>query len=591
MASLATDNWVSVNNSIVVVIIFLFCIYNFCQFRFRSFELSDVIIYIISAIYSICLVLGCNLILFSTSAITSPKTWLKVIGLFPFFCVVVFNFLDKKFTLNIQRMGSENSLSEFVNRLGSKKRLFLWWALIFIAWVPYLIVCHPGILGYDAAVQLNEFARGTITTHHPLLHTLLLGYLVKMNNGNFSELSVRHGVMIYSLLQMICLSFSFACMENFIIRKKSFGIFSGFTLLVMMFLPINPIMAISTTKNTLFTAFFILNVLMLYKFLENNKVIDSLPFDLIYIVVSFFSMAFLNQMFYVFVLTSVIIFIICKKKKKIAIVSILSIFIFTFWNGPITKKMGVINDPNDRTRETMSLPIAQLSRTATFYSDSISHSDLKHIKQYVPEYKNYQKFPAVTDPLKNTFNAQYFRNDPKRFVDLWFKLGIRHPVSYFDAFGKLTLPLWYPNFYKDPSIPEPYWEYNNIYTFSGLTKRQIQRQGFYTRRYHGVFSPLNKLMESLTYKSSFIKLPFLPFLFSSGLPFWLILADIAIFTFKREWRFLGILVLPLLLWCTLLLGPEVILRYTYPLICCEPIFLLPIFDQFHMDENNLKFKK
>ena len=60
-------------------------------------------------------------------------------------------------------------------------------------------------------------------------------------------------------------------------------------------------------------------------------------------------------------------------------------------------------------------------------------------------------------------------------------------------------------------------------------------------------------------------------LFSSGLPFWLLLIFAAYFVYAKKYRYLAPALVIFALWGTLLLGPVVLYRYIYPMMMSVPI--------------------
>lgn len=49
------------------------------------------------------------------------------------------------------------------------------WLILMVGWLPVLLAYYPGIFAYDASNQVTQVLTGSYSTHHPLLHTLLLG--------------------------------------------------------------------------------------------------------------------------------------------------------------------------------------------------------------------------------------------------------------------------------------------------------------------------------------------------------------------------------------------------------------------------------
>ena len=94
---------------------------------------------------------------------------------------------------------------------GGKKRFWGAFALIFGGFCIPFATYYPAIMAYDVIPQLDQIRSGALTTHHPLIHTLLLkGCLVMGEALSFLPNADRAGLAMYSLLQMavmdLCLS-------------------------------------------------------------------------------------------------------------------------------------------------------------------------------------------------------------------------------------------------------------------------------------------------------------------------------------------------------------------------------------------------
>ena len=87
--------------------------------------------------------------------------------------------------LRVQRgkeIGSENRSSSVntVNHVVFDKHPLLFpFLLICLFWLPYLISFFPGMLQWDAAVALlGHYGVGIKSNHHPVIGTLLMGYIM-----------------------------------------------------------------------------------------------------------------------------------------------------------------------------------------------------------------------------------------------------------------------------------------------------------------------------------------------------------------------------------------------------------------------------
>ena len=61
-----------------------------------------------------------------------------------------------------------------------KRDFLINWGLMIILGIPVFMAEFPGFFVYDAQDELNEVLTRSFTTHHPLLHVLLMGGIVAL---------------------------------------------------------------------------------------------------------------------------------------------------------------------------------------------------------------------------------------------------------------------------------------------------------------------------------------------------------------------------------------------------------------------------
>ena len=81
------------------------------------------------------------------------------------------------------------------------------YAFILACYVPMLLITFPGSFAYDVPYQLRQVVTGQYSTHHPLLHTLLLGGLLQLGR-HLGDINI--GAALYTGLQMVLLAGCFA---------------------------------------------------------------------------------------------------------------------------------------------------------------------------------------------------------------------------------------------------------------------------------------------------------------------------------------------------------------------------------------------
>ena len=159
--------------------------------------------------------------------------------------------------------------------LFSVEHLKIWGVLILLN-LPVLLAENPGFFVYDAQEELNEVLTRTFTTHHPLVHVLLLGgtiALVHKVTGSWNA-----GILAYIIMQMLVITCIFAYVITYL-QKRGVGrksrilwtIYYGVFPTIVMYI-------LCSSKDGLFSAFFLLMTVLLIqlcekpiKFLEKNK--------------------------------------------------------------------------------------------------------------------------------------------------------------------------------------------------------------------------------------------------------------------------------------------------------------------------------
>ena len=149
---------------------------------------------------------------------TSFKSSYIISFLACFLILTAVNFLAFTFVPKLKLSKVHDSLSRFADRIGNRKLFFIVWLFIFLCWLPAFLLLYPGVLSYDAISQTQSALTVINSNHHPFLHTWLLSVFMKFGYNRFG--AYEHGVAIYSVLQMIVLSYALTRL-SFLLKKKN----------------------------------------------------------------------------------------------------------------------------------------------------------------------------------------------------------------------------------------------------------------------------------------------------------------------------------------------------------------------------------
>ncbi len=441
------------------------------------------------------------------------------------------------------------------------------WGIIFLLWIPTFLALFPGAFVYDAQEEYIEVITRNFNMHHPLLHVLALGGLV--HAAEYAGGSANTGIAVYVILQMLLMS---AILAYSIKKLESFGLKKTVLSCIMIFyglFPIFPMYAVCTAKDGLFTSFLYLVIVELAVYIlrveEFNPVIFTLG--------SVFMMLMRNNGVYAYIAAMAVI-IICelirsreKRVIKLMIIAVLSVVLFA---GANTVLKIATQATDHEHQEILTVPIQQLARTYTYSADVFTPKDIEDLHAYLPEENLITYRFRVSDVLKSGFNNAVYERDGASFRSLWFRIGVRKPMVYLNAWFGTSYGYWYPDALNNV------YEGNQMYTFQYADSSYF---GFETEP-PGVrdskFPVLERFYENLSLHQFQQKVPVISQLFSPGFMWWL-LAFVLCFIFSRGRKGLR-RVIPLLpavfVWLTVLLGPTTLVRYVIILWFVIPLYFI-----------------
>ncbi len=447
------------------------------------------------------------------------------------------------------------------------KTYFYIWGLIFLAWIPGLLGAWPGVFVVDNVFQMKWFLEGTISAHHPILHTYLLGACLSLGKKVFG--SYEAGVAILAILQMLFLSFVFAYVLDRLKadfgEKKAGKILWWLALAYFAIIPYHSITAVTTTKDTIFAGFFLLVVLKTYEMVRDKEAFFGSKKQMaIYLALVFLMCGFRNTGIYIFIFSLPSMFIVCRKYwKQVLALSLSLVVAWAIFTGPVYQILGITKGSS---AEMLCVPIQQLSRVMVYGKDELSKEEQAKVEAYIPDYEGYA--PAVADPVKDSFNTGLFEENPGAFVKLWIQEGLKCPVVYIEAFLDTNAGFWNPfATYPNPGTYLPYIPYHG----ADLGQVGYSWDNEVLIRQTPLVKAFAWFYEKMTEAGSYNKIPLLPLLYSGATAFWLVLVGIFICIRKKNYEMAVPFFLLIGLWGTLMLSPVVVLRYSYPLLICLPV--------------------
>ncbi len=445
---------------------------------------------------------------------------------------------------------------------------------IMLVWVIVWLALFPGLAIYDGPTQLFQFKQGTLSTHHPYIHSVFLGmcdFLAGL--FHFEDYSFFN-----SLFQLI---FQWLCYMRVLFMMKRLRcrpVFIIYTIFFMALYPVNAFMALTTTKDTIFTGFFVLFLceiagLILIHTEDNDKTEVrsggeetalhavnagtetqlSIAAMLRMIFFGVLMSIFRNNGIYVFIAAFPFVLLMRPKigLKKwasvyfsvIALVLLYSVFV-----------SHVLKIERGDAREALSVVIQPLARIYQSVPGELSEEEKAQIRNIFDGNADIPYNSYISDEPKLLFDTDFFFDEFRENMALFFELFQRYPTGYIDAWLATNLG----NFYPLETLPRKFKVYYEI---------PLEDQG------HSLIPQLYGKIADFAWNSTYSFSRLLTIWLSSGIVLWKLLYLMYFIIRRGNYSRLSLCMFPLLLYFTIFLGPTAVIRYTQPITISIPLIL------------------
>ena len=442
-----------------------------------------------------------------------------------------------------QRAGSSGGFS------GMRAFLF-----ILVCYVPMLLITFPGSFAYDVPFQLEQVFTGSYSTHHPLVHTLLMGLCVKLGHllGN-----INLGAALYTAIQMTALAacFAAACAS---IHRQSGARAAKWSAVFFALYPLHMMMAVNATKDVLFSGLFVLTLALVREAVICEKPPARLNAGIVLCGAGMLLLR--NNALYAMAVWIVLMILLLKKQAlRIAAASLAAIALCMGVGGALkTATQAAEGD----LCEMLSWPIQQMARARNLHRELLDEGERRAIDELMPGESWRLYDPTISDPVKFEFDTEAFLSDPGKYAKAYLSIARKCPKTYFDALLMHTYSYFYPygeygvsGYYLQMGVSDLYYDWCD---FERISSQSL----------------LPRVLSSLTWRfgaQGAMQIPLVGYAFNMGLIVWVMLYFVLREAYLGRWKSFGCALLPVLLWGTFLLGPVMAGRYIYPFVCCLPV--------------------
>lgn len=434
---------------------------------------------------------------------------------------------------------------------------------LLLCWLPVFLAVYPGFFVYDAQDEYVQVATRVFSTHHPLVHVLLLGGIIcgvhKLTD------SYNLGIACYMIFQMLLVAGGFTFLLSYLRRKKISPVLRLISLLYLGLFPTVVMFTLCSAKDALFTlALLLLLICLLEMRTEESAFYASGGWQILFVLSGMAMMLFRNNGFYAFLVMIPILLFLQRKRWRLIVLMVCAVAGCLLINGGMK---AALHAQSGEYQELLTVPIQQLARTYKYAPEVFSAEDEEILLEVLSEEALHLYTPRLSDPVKYRFDNAAFVKDKARYAGLWLRVGMKKPLIYLNAWWMTSYGFWYPD-----TIINVYGG-NTVFTF---TYRDNSYFGYEVEE-PGVRESkipwLNEVYRKLSLEVWKEKVPVVSWLFSPGAMFWLYAFLFAGLLNNRRYKILYPFLPIFLLWLTVLLGPTYLPRYVLFFWYALPLFL------------------
>lgn len=456
----------------------------------------------------------------------------------------------------------------------SWKLFFVLAGAMFVCWLPYLVIFYPGTSNEDTIIQMMEFYQipsyiqdmspmsdgfTYMTNHHPWILTLLFSVFFELG---LALGDIRIGIAVYSVLHMCFLAAVFSGSLMYLC-KKGVGKKRIIAIqILLMALPIFPLYSICMVKDTIYSAFCLIFILMMYEIASTKgEVLRSLWFDLAIFAVAL--LMILTKVFALQILVLVGVFYLLFYRRyvmRILAAVFLPVLLYQFvFLGVILPKNHVA--PGGK-QEALSVPFQQTARYVCEYGEEVTEEEKKAINAILP-YDELEELydPELSDEVKKQFHQEATSEELAEYFRIWLQMFFKHPDVYVESLLNNT------------------YQYYDINKMSNLEYYQFDeflKENDEDKEYTQLYVEHNKAFEDSRYIINQIvlvlqKIPFINIFVSLGMLPWIMLFFLIYNLWQKRWKDMALLIVPFLTIAVCLVSPDNgNSRYVMPML-----YLLP----------------
>ena len=518
--------------------------------------------------FSFCMITGVQLDTRGSVPFSDPSLWLAILAGAVVMTLSVRYFWDLIDGKQRERAVSRQKEGEATDQGEKRWNKFFGWllpsVLIFVMYLPVFLAVYPGFFVYDAQDELMQVVTRSFSTHHPLVHVLMLGGIIQLVHKLTG--SYNAGIACYTVFQMLVMAGIF----GWCIRKlEKWGVGKGYRILTTLYFGLCPVLvmfSLCSAKDGLFAGMLLIMTILLTELFKAPEEFWKQKGKLLLLLAASLGMMLLRHNgFYAFAVFSVLTVIYLKRDRKKTVLyfgGILAAYLVV--SAGLT---GILRADASENQEMLTVPISQMARVYQNRKEELPPEEKELLYQYLPQEALEHYTPKVSDGVKVHFNNQAYEADRGSFLKLWLKWGTENPFTYLNAWFMTSYGFWYPDTVIDV------YRGNTVFTYtyedSSYFGYEVEQPG--TRQ--SKLPWLSEIYRRMSLEIFQQRIPVVSMLFSPGFLFWMSAFILCFWGYHGRWKKVMALMPVMLCWLTVLLGPTYLTRYVVYLWAVLPVIL------------------
>ena len=428
---------------------------------------------------------------------------------------------------------------------------FFAFGVLLLCWAPVWLAFYPGTFRYDADTQFYTYLDGYMTTHQPLLHTLLLSWVLDLGN-EWDSLTL--GVALYCGAQLVAMAaiLGYACAW---LRRRRAPLGLRIALLVLFaLLPLYPLWAFSATKDVLFGGFVLLLCLQTVDLWRDGVRWFRSPLRIAAFILTAVLMMLLRNNG-VYALCLALPFAVIAAKSRRVRTAVLLVVCVAAYLGANALLMHATDAESGSYVEALSLPLQQAMRAATYGKTTAEdEAMLEELFMYYDGDWRDVYTSMCADNVKWNLDEDTLSADPQSYLALWRRLGAENPRLYLEAFLEQNLPYYYPG---------AKMQYNIVLGLLPMDMYELEQ--------HSLLPGLKPFYEAYDDTLTLFGLPVTELLADNAWMVWVTLWLFGLAIYRRRQGATIATGFLLALWVTCLLGPIAAMRYMLGFFYATPV--------------------